>query len=271
MKKKSICVAGLLCLLFVASSYAQILAEEVRPFDFSDKYYQVNGVIASMLIGRKNGADGESVIDFTRDRKYSNVRIISTFPGYDGSGGTIFWNYYAGVSKAGFTEDANGQLAVALAYEHPLYLFPSTTVKQSFRQSAMARIDEAYFDKNELGIAAVYFVEYSERILTKEGREALAILAKRNGVSLDGTPIIKTAKEIDSLEKEGLITLTQPALDEQYNTPFAVAKVIRFPDLGGITPDAFLNFVKTSDGKPLDAEAHFVSTFECHKGGEKCF
>jgi hypothetical protein len=270
MKTKSICVTGFLSLLFVASSYAQILAEEVRPFDFSDKYYQVNGVIASMLIGRKNGADGESVFDFTNDRKYSNVRITSTFPGYDASGGTIFWNYYAGVSKAGFTEDDNGQRVVALAYEHPLYLFPSTTVKQSFRQSAMARIDESYYDKNDLGIAAVYVVEYSERIVTKEGREVLAILAKRNGISLDGTPIIRTAKEIDSLQKEGLITLSQPALDEAYSTPFAIAKVIRFPELGGITPDSFLNYVKTSDGKPLEAEAHFVSTFECHKSGEKC-
>ena len=65
--------------------------------------------------------------------------------------------------------------------------------------------------------------------------------------------------------------MNQPALDEPYYTPFAIAKVIQFPELGGITPDAFLKYVKTSDDKPLDAEAHIVSKFECLKGSGICF
>ena len=77
--KTKVYIAGLLCLLLAASSHAQIIAEELRPFDFSDKYYQVNGVIPSMLIGRKNGADKESVFDFANDRRYSNVRITERF------------------------------------------------------------------------------------------------------------------------------------------------------------------------------------------------
>ena len=269
--KTKLYIAGLLCLLLAVSSHAQTIGEELRPFDFSDKYYQVNGVIPSMLIGRKNGADKESVFDFANDRRYSNVRITATFPGYDSSGATIFWNYYAGVSKAGFTQDDNGLHAVELAFSYPLYVFPSVMTKEPYRQAALVRTDGSYFDKNDLGIAAVQLVAYTDRIFTRDGRAALEILAKRNGVSLDGTPIIRTANEIDSLLKQGLIALTQPSLDEPYQTPFAVAKVIRHPEHGGITPDAFLNYVITPDGKPLDAEMHFVATFECHKAGKECF
>ena len=224
-----------------------------------------------MLIGRKNGADGESVIDFTDERKYSNVRMTATYPGYDSNGASIFWNYYAGVSKAGFTEDNNGPQAIELAFAHPLYVFPSTSLKNSHRQAAMIRIDDSYFEKNALGIAAVYFVEYTDRIFTRAGQAALAVLVQRNGVSVDGTPVIRTAREIDSLRREGLITLTQPWSDEAYYTPFAIAKIVQYPEHGGITPDAFLKYVKTSDGKPTDSEAHFVSMFECFKRSEKCF
>ena len=272
MKKYSAHLAFVFCFLFVAttSSHSQKFAQDFRPFDFSDKYYHVNGVLTDTLIGRKNGADGESVFDQTYDRRYSNVRITATLPAYDSSGAGVFWNYYTGVPKYGFTEDENGQLAVSLAYLHPLYMFPSTTMKDSDRQAALVRMGEGYFEKNTLGIAAVFLVEYTDKVDTKAGQEILKLLAGRNGISVDGTPIIRTAKEIDGLLEEGLITLTQPSLDEPYRTPFAVAKVMQYAG-SAITPDAFLKYVKDHDGKPLAAEAHFVSMFECLKGGGKCF
>ncbi|HEX6278970.1 MAG TPA: hypothetical protein VFZ49_03045 [Pyrinomonadaceae bacterium] len=272
MKKYLANLAFVFCLLFVAatSSQAQKFAQDFRPFDFNEKYYYVNGVLTNTLIGRKNGADGESVFDYTNDRRFSNVRITATLPAYDSSGAAIFWNYFSGVPKYGFTEDENGQEAVSLAYAHPLYMFPSTTVKNSDRQAALVRMGEGYFEKNALGIAAVFLVEYTEKVDTDTGQVILKMLAERNGISVDGTPIIRAAKEIDGLLEEGLITLTQPSLDEPYRTPFAVAKVIQYPRAGAITPDAFLKYVKEPSGKPLAAEAHFVSMFECLQAGGKC-
>ena len=272
MKKYSAHLAFVFCFLFIAAtpSQAQKFAQDLRPFDFSDKYYQANGVLTDTLIGRKNGADGESVFDWTYDRRYSNVRITATLPAYDSSGGAVFWNYYSGVPKYGFTEDDSGPLAVELAYAHPLYTFPSATMKEGDRQAALVRMDEGYFEKNTLGVAAVFLVEYTDKVDTESGQVILKTLAGRNGISVDGTPIIRTAKEIDGLLEEGLITLTQPSLDEPYRTPFAVAKVIQYAEVA-ITPDAFLKYVKNHDGKPLAAEAHFVSMFECLKSGGKCF
>ncbi|HEX6125494.1 MAG TPA: hypothetical protein VFZ23_09010 [Pyrinomonadaceae bacterium] len=272
MKKYPVNIALVFCFLFFAATsfHSQKLVQDLRPFDFSDKYYYANGVITDTLIGRKNGADGESVFDQTYDRRYSDVRITATMPAYESSGAPIFWNYYTGVPKYGFTEDENGQFAVSLAYVYPLYMFPSTTMKESDRQAALARIGEGYFEKNTLGIAAVYLVEYTDKVDTKAGDVIIKMLADRNGISVDGTPIIRTAKEIDGLLEEGLITVTQPSLDEPYRTPFAVAKVLQAENRS-IAPDAFLKYVKNHDGKPLEAEAHFVSMFECLKGGRKCF
>lgn len=272
MKKNLIRLSALLSLLLLtaAASYAQILAEELRPFDFTDKAYYQNGVLAELLIGRKNGADNESVIDSTDDSRYTNVRITATFPAYDEDGNTIFWNYYAGLPKNGFTEDTNGTRAVEIAFATPLYVFPSVTVKNSDRQAALIRTKDTYFEKNQIGISAVFFVEYSALSNTKSGRAALQSLAKRNGISVDGTPIIRTEEELYALRKEGLVTVNQPSLDEPYFTPFAIAKVIQVP-AGGITADAFLIYVKGGDGKPLPSEADIVSKFECYRGRAVCF
>jgi hypothetical protein len=270
MKKYALTFALVLIVIASISSQAQF-AEEHRPFDFADKYYLTNGVIPELLIGRKNGADGESVFDQASEVRYSNVRITATFPGYAEDGSSLFWNYYAGVPKYGFAEDENGPRAVATALVYPMYVFPSAAVKSSDRQAALLRVDDAYFEKNPLGIAAVFLVEYTDLIYTKAGQETIQWLTERNGVSLDGTPIIRTTKELDHLIAEGFVTVTQPALDEAYRTPFAIAKAIRFPETGGITPDAFLNYVKQKGDAPLDSEQHFVSTFECLKGNGKCF
>ena len=271
MKNNSAVLAVVFFLAFglaASNAKSQVYAEELRPFDFHDKYYYQNGVLADLLIGRVSGTDGDSVFDFTDESKYSNVRVIATFPAYDENGNIIFWNYYAGLPKYAFTEDENGSRSVELAFATPLYVFPSATVKNADRQAALIRTKDT-FEKNQIGVSAVFFVEFSAFSNTEMGRAALRPLAKRNGLSLDGTPIIKTEDELFSLVKEGLVTLNQPGLDVKYYTPFAIAKVIQSPS-GGITPDAFLNFAKGEDGKPIPAEIDIVSKFECFQAGGIC-
>jgi len=240
-------------------------AQELRPFDFSDKYYQTNGIYAYTLIGRKNGNDGASVFDLSDYRNYTNVRITETLPAYSADGSSIFWNLYGGATKASLTPDENGANAYTLAENYPVYVFPSTTVKSVDRQAAMIHPDDGYFGKNRIGIGSVIIVEYTDRLFTKQGWRVRQMLEQKNGVSLDGTPIIKTAKDLLGLVSEGFVNLRHP--DDTERTFFVVAKVIEHPEHGGITPDAFLEYVRQLSGDPLSAESHFLKEFECLREG----
>lgn len=247
-------------------------APELRPFDFTKEYYDANGIIPDYLIDRHDGGDGQSVFDTSTDPNHTNVRITATMPAYSAGGIIVFWNYYAGLPREGFMENQIGANARVAAYDYPLYVFPSTTVKNTDRQAAMITIDENYSVKNPLGVAAVIMVEFTQRIFTPKGQWTMNMLRERNGASLDGTPIIRTVKELETLTIEGYVTQTQAEINTTGRTPFAVAKVIESPESGAIAPDAFLVYVKQADGQALLSERNIVSYFECLRTGEaQCF
>jgi hypothetical protein len=268
----TVLISTLVLLGFIAASaQGKSLTSEIRPFDFSDKYYEENGIAAHLIGNRRNGNDGASVFDYAGDAIFNNVRITATLPAYDSVGNILYWNFYGDLYKNSFTNDARGGEAVNLAYAYPIYVFPSTTVKNSERQAAIINIDGAYFEKNKLGLGVVVLIEYTARISTKQGQDALAALAARNGTSLDGTPIIRTAKEIEDLMLRGLVTQKVRGADDASQSSFVIGKVIQNPESGAITADAFLLNVKKSDGAPLPSEKAFVDNFEClQKTGEPC-
>ena len=56
------------------------LAEDNRPFDFSDKFYEENGVNPALIVNRRNGDDKLFSFRFYKRSafpKYSNYRNIS--------------------------------------------------------------------------------------------------------------------------------------------------------------------------------------------------
>ena len=265
MQHKSFCLALVLSILLFGLTAANAqLSAELRPFDFTNDYYKTNGIIAETLVDRKNGADGQSVFDMPTDSsRFTNVRITATLPAYAAYGISIYWNYYARAFSESFINNDSGAAAIQTAKTYPLFVFPSAFVRGTDRQAALIPIDASYFEKNPIGIAAVIFVEFNDRI-SRSGQKTLNLLAQRNGTSIDGTPIIKTNAELGSLVAEGLVTLRT---DD--NALYSVAKVIQYPDRGGITPDAFLLYVQQADGQPLAAERHFVTQFECLKNGSR--
>ena len=275
MNKKSnrfaavLSVFGILFFAF-ASANAQLFIEDNRPFDFSDKYYEENGIWPSTLIDRRNGADGLSVFDVNYDTRFSNVRITATRAAYTETGAIVFWNHYAGAVEESFMDNAAGGGNLQQAFINPIYIFPSSTVRGSDRQAAMIEMTDSYFPKNPLGISAMVIVEFTPRIFTAQGRKTLQILSERNGLSLDGTPIIRTKDELNSLHNQGLVALMKAGLEPPSMTPFVVGKILDETKPGIIAGDAFLMYV-SQDGKPIDAEAHILSKFECLQRGEVCF
>ena len=263
MNKLSISFVVALSLLFVSASASAQLSEEVRPFDFNNDYYKTKGIYAETLINRRNGADGLSVVDTATDPRFTDVRITATYSGYAEDGSPIYWNHYATATKDSFTSDEAGAFAVQTAKNYPVYVFPSAFVRGTDRQSALIPVDALYFEKNAIGVAETVIVEFSSKI-TRSGRQTLDMLLERNGASVDGTPIIRTAAELKGLITDGLVTIRKSE-----EAPYAIAKVIQFPDRGAIAPDAFLLYISQADGKPLAAEQHFVTQFECLKNGTR--
>jgi hypothetical protein len=251
-------------LLGLTSADAQQFAEERRPFDFTNDFYKTNGIATDTLVDRKNGADRRSVFDAPEDSSaFTNVRITETLPAYAADGSAVYWNYYATASNESFIPNDSGAAAIKAAKSYPLYIFPSTFVRATDRQAPLIPVDSFYFQINPIGIAQVIIVEYNTNI-SRSGQKVLNMLAERNGTSIDGTPIIRTSAELGSLISDGLVTLRG-----NDGAPFAVAKVIQYPDPGGITSDAYLVYVKQADGQPLAGERHFVTQFECLKNGSR--
>lgn len=246
-----------------------LTADELRPFDFSDKYYASNGVMADMILNRPNGGDGFSVADFTSDPRHNNVRILATYPAYGHDGETLYWNFYGQFNKNAFTEDPEGFAAYEIANGFPIYMFPGQS-RNGDRQAPIIDNLEGYFDKNVLGLGAVMVVEYKDPAsLSKADLAYLQDLSNQNGLSADGTPIIRTISELKQLQRRELVSIT-PRGDNGRTMPFIVGKVIQYPEYA-VTRDAFLLYTKDVQENPLASEEFFIKTFTCfQENGRAC-
>jgi hypothetical protein len=90
------------------------------------------------------------------------------------------------------------------------------------------------------------------------GKKFLNGIAKKNGRALDGTPIIATMSDIDSLLSKGYITITNRADTDPLR--YAICPVIEDPSDGGIAPDQFLALTLKTDGTPV--EPSFLQNFQ---------
>ena len=253
----------------------------IFPHDFNDEYYAKNGVFAPSIIKRRDGTDFLSVFGLTNDPTHRNVRVLITLPAYNENGLLRFWTPLGGLNDKGFTPDGAGVEAREIAQLYPIFVFPvSSKTNPAFftntRQAAI--IDESqngfYIKGNPLGLRTIIFVNYSEKAFnTKEGILMMDLLGKKNGLSLDGTPILKYRSEIDELFKLELITFERRDLWEEpaLNGAYSISPVIDiYANKGVIAPDAFL-VMATRDGKPLADEMMFVSEFGCmQKLGAPC-
>lgn len=249
---------------------ADSAAEEIRPFDFSSRYYYDHGIEPSLIVNRRSGDDNLSVLDTTADQRFRGVRITGVFPAYDQNGGLIYWNLYGELYKHSFRGDQTGGDALTTAEYFPMYVFPSDFVRDRQRQASVIDLKDSYFEKNPLGLSVQVEVKFTARANTDEGQKELSILAEKNGLSLDGTPIIRTVEEIQYLTRQNLVTQIFKGLDNPSATSYVVGKVIEKPEAGAIAPDAFLVTVQRADGERFHADAPFIRQFNCLKDSANC-
>lgn len=245
------------------------LSVERRPFDFSDRFYRANGIEPAHIINRPTGTDGLSTQDFTSERNHTNVRILATRQAYGPQGEPLFWNLHGEFYRDAFTGDTAGDSAIGYAMNFPIYVFPNhRRFGGGERQSAIINAAPGYFEKNRLGLGMVLEISFNPEIRSSDDdAQYLSGLAKQNGMALDGTPLIRTVKEIEQLRRRDLITISLRGSDGSGQTPFIIGKVMEHPGHGAIANDAFLLYLMDRRGRALGSEQFFFDTFECHRTG----
>lgn len=255
---KSLCAVALAALPMLA-----VAEPQNRIYDFTDNYYLQNGIDPAGIDGRREAVLPLATEDLPFFSYQRNVRMLLTLPAYDHSGHAYYFTVLGGLKANAFTNNAAGRRAHQIADTSAEYLFPKRGTDPvglgALRQSVVLDMRNGYFSNNKLGLWIHTWVSYTDRALnTAEGRRALNDLAARNGRDLDGTPIIKTTSDIDSLFSRGFITKTlRPAGDP---LRYAICPVNQVPRRGGIAPDQFLAYTTNLDGSPL--EPYLAQNFE---------
>jgi len=235
---------------------------EDRLYDFTDAYYLQNGVNPALIEGRMEAGTGIAVNDTPIFDFQRNVRALLTLSAYDHSANINYFTVLGGISADAFTDDAAGRGARAIADSFTEYLFPQAgtdPIGFTFRQSSLLDMRNGYFGKDPLGLWIHKWVNFTPKALTtRAGKQFLNAMAKKNGKSFDGTPIIASISDIDSLLSKRYITVqTRPESDP---LRYAICPVIEDPTDGGIATDQFLALPLKTDGTPV--EPAFFSNFE---------
>ena len=90
----------------------------------------------------------------------------------------------------------------------------------------------------------------------------MQFMEKKNGLSLEGTPLIKTKADIDELLRDEFISIEKRSLwdDPTVIGAYSTSPIINTDKNELIAQDAFLIMV-TRDGMPLPSETIFLDTF----------
>jgi hypothetical protein len=254
-------IALVVMALFAVPSFTKADVED-RLYDFTDAYYLENGVNPAMISARMEASTGIAVNDTPIFSFQRNVRALLTLSAYDHSGNINYFTVLGGISVNAFTANAAGQKARAIADSFTEYLFPQAgtdPIGFTFRQSSLLDMRNGYFGADPLGIWIHKWVNFTPKALTtRAGKQFLNGLARKNGKSLDGTPIIASTSDIDDLLRKGYITLTtRPETDP---LRYAICPVIEDPTDGGIARDQFLALPLKTDGTPVEPD--FLENFE---------
>lgn len=245
----------------------------INPHDFTNEYYEVNGIVGKLIVNRRTGSDGLSIFSKSSNPFHTDVRVIATIPAYDPNGGILFWYPLGEIQDYGFTDDKMGIETREMANRFPIYVFPHSKIAdfQSFTHNRQAPLMDNTWsmiagDMNPLGIRKIVLVRFTEKAFTKEGYEMMSYMAAKNGMSADDTPILRTLEDLNMMMKSELISTG--ALKGPWT--YAIAPALLDPTTGVIARDAFLWFA-TKDGDPLPTEEMFLVQFRClQKTGNWC-
>jgi hypothetical protein len=224
---------GILAVVLVSS--VAVLPGGARrqpPFDFSDAFYLANGINHANILDRVGGPNSASafVMDNSNtDPNRNSIRITETTGGFDREGNQLYYTINGFLMPNAFTNDAAGQKAMDIANKFEAYIFPKASgdplspALSNRRQDNLFNTIDGYFVNNPIGTWIAVFISYTPAAFnTAQGQKILAALAAKNGTDLDGTPMIRSTKEIDFLEGKGLAVEQTRALNGSQGFPWII-------------------------------------------------
>jgi hypothetical protein len=251
-----------LCLVAVISATPIFTFADVRDriFDFTDQYYAQNGVDITKIFNRRQvTGNGNSVFDTPSFNFQRNVRASRLNPAYSDNGTPTFWAVMGDLDNNSFLNNRAGQRARDIANSYVLYVFPTRTGNPiglgNNRQADIVDLRGGYFSNDPLGLWLHVWVSYTDAAFnTREGMKQLAQLERKNGLALDGTPIIKNLSDLNNLLDKGLAQKRFRNPDGSEGPMYGICPVIKDPRNGGIVVIDTLAQVKKTDGTPLEPE-----------------
>ncbi len=209
-----------------------VLSPSGPPFDFSNAFYLANGINPSNIqqrVGTANPASVSVVEPSSPDANHTNIRITETTGGFNHEGNVLYYTINGFVNPNTFTNDAAGQTAMAIAESFTAYIFPKASgnpfspALSNRRQDNVFDTRNGYSIANPLGLWTAQFVSFTPAAFnTAAGQAALAALAALNGTDLDGTPILKSAMQVDGLEKMGFVIEQHRNFDGSQGFPWII-------------------------------------------------
>ena len=222
----------LLALTVLALNPIPVRAEDGQktnppPFDFNDQFYLGNGINPPNILQRVGTSTnptrnwticqpGDPAPCPNTDQNRNQTRVLQTTGGFAFDGSLLYYSIMGFVTPSTFNTDSSGQGALAIANRRVAFIFPirqadGTYIKSpalaNRRQDNLFDTSGGYLGQDPLGLWILDFVELTPFGVSPAGQQILAPFAQRNGVGTDGTAVVKTLDDINTLVQQGVFQL----------------------------------------------------------------
>jgi hypothetical protein len=212
------------------------------PFDFTDKYYLDHGIDPAKLLQRI-GTSTNNALNWTicqpgdpapcpnTDQDHNQTRVLQTTGGFAFDGSLLYYTITGFIVPNTFTNDSAGDDARQIANRRMAFIFPIRRADGTYipspalsnrRQDNLFDTSGGYLGQDPLGLWILEFVELTDFGVSPAGQQILAPYAQKHGVGTDGTAIVETLDEIDTLVQQGVFKLVTRNLDGSQGFPWVV-------------------------------------------------
>ena len=235
-------------------------------YDFSDAFYVKNGIDPTKIAGRPSGT-GSSVAAAAPDADHRGVRMTALNGMHDEGGKPNFFAVLGTVNATAFTADAAGRAEHVIADKYVAYIFPKAggnpLSPAAKREDELIPLNNGYFSNDPVEIWREAFVNYVPGSMADGAGKKLADdLVRRNGVDADGTPFLRTFRDVQAAADAGIVTIARRADDGSQGAPWFVCAVFKDFSRNAFTRDSTLTFAHNANGSVPFGEQDIKSLFD---------